>query len=187
MEESAHLLLAVGSVFLVTWYGVRRMQQDRAADSPAQPREDSFYRQVARLAVAGEFHRSAEPRTEYAGGHVVCAHCGIEYPAGVCFCDCGRETIDGDEYEDAASPVATDDERLQQGTELVCVHVAENCWQASLLKGYLENQNIPCATGGNVPSTVYPFSATPLAEVRLYVHARMASRARRLLRECISD
>jgi hypothetical protein len=189
MENSTHLLLTVGSVFLVTWYGVSRLRIDRSRRF-GLPGELRDFRVAAATAVRAEFRQAAESHEMYPGGFVVCNHCGIEYPAGIAFCDCGHETVEAEDMEEASAPVlptAGETPDLEEAEDLVCIHVAENCWQASLLKSYLETHDIPCATGGQIAPGAYQFSVTPLSEVRLYVHTPHASRARQLLKECISD
>ncbi len=115
------------------------------------------------------------------GGSVFCPSCRADYPAGTPYCECcGLETADPDEF---SPPVAGSDPPAHQ-EPLVVVHVAGSPTQASVLKMYLESHAIDCITRGHVPSGVYNFTISPLAEVQLLVRESDTARARALLLEC---
>lgn len=188
MSNSPSFLLAVSGVFLVAWYGVRRLNRQGPPRLPlAEPGSPEF-RLMADSAVAAEFHEPAEREEPLAGGMVHCPDCERQYPAGVLYCECGAETAEAEEHEDPSAPHHSDDSvevLVEDEEKLVCVHVAENHWKASLLKGLLENHDIPCATGGNSSSSPYSFSIGYMGEVRIFVYTHHAPEARRLIRRAL--
>ncbi|MDX2176640.1 MAG: DUF2007 domain-containing protein [Candidatus Sumerlaeia bacterium] len=138
---------------------------------------------------AAEYEESA-PRAPGAfdefGGTVECTGCATQFPAGTPFCGhCGAPTADAPDSREEV-PTGTAGRRGgDEADELVCVHVAPSPTQAVVLKGYLESHDIACLASGQVPSSLYHFTVSPLAEVRLLVRAGDAERARALLDECL--
>lgn len=186
MENSTHLLLAVGGVFLVSWYGASRLRIERRLIPSLRGRLAAID-PVLLAALQGEFHR--EPADDgFAGGVVVCANCGIEYPAGHAYCDCGCATIDADDFADASSPVAHGGVGEDEASEgLVCIHVADDYWRAELLKSYLESHGVDCATLIQGRPGIHHLSMLPKPELGLYVPAESAALARQLLKKSLSD
>ncbi len=195
------MILAVGAIFLLTVYGVRRLRGEkcgRSVPTAVPERDPDDFRLQARHALNAEFRDSTgEPAPPPAGGAVECPCCGEVYPAGTLFCQCGTETVEveddgaeednpaaGDTTTSSTNAASSPPTREVREQELVVVHIAGSHWKASLLKGVLEANDIPCVTGGNVPSTVYQFPNMPLGEVRLYVREQDAEAARSVLDEC---
>ncbi len=196
------MLLAVGAIFLLTVYGVRRLRGQKCGRGALQPgidRDPDDYRLQALHALNAEF-RETGTRPEYlkAGGAVECPCCGAAYPAGTLYCECGTETVEMETEEEPEEEQKPPEEYSSQSEdetasapswegpdpELVVVHIAESHWKASLLKSLLEANDIPCVTGGNVPSTVYQFPNMPLGEVRLFVREQDLEQAREILDQC---
>lgn len=200
-NQASPLVLAVGAVFLLTWYGVRRLRGGSIRLEPPpssrHPGGPDDFRERALTALRAEFRDREEARARFlaAGGAVECEACGAVHPAGTLYCDCGGETCESEEEDEQPvpageageadgeepRPASAGSDEEEHGGDLVVVHIAENHWKGSLLRSYLESNGIPCITGGNVPSIVYQFNFTPLGEVRLYVHRAHADEARELL------
>jgi len=53
--------------------------------------------------------------------------------------------------------------------------------EANLIKGFLEEEGIPCRLVSQVPPSVYPFTVDGLAEVEIFVRESDLERARSLL------
>ncbi|MEO8376526.1 MAG: hypothetical protein ABI579_02560 [Candidatus Sumerlaeota bacterium] len=187
MENSTHLLLAVGGVFLVSWFGASRLRIDGRI--PALRGPLSSIDRALLAALHGEFHQSPGDDM-FAGGAVVCTHCGIEYPAGYAYCDCGTETVDVDDVDDASNPVShlfNNDETIANSDDLICIHVAEDFRHAALLKSYLESHGVESATLIQARQGIYHLSLLPKPQTGLYVHAETAALARQLLQNCTTD
>lgn len=183
IAESDNLLLAVGAVFLVTWYGVTRFTL-RTHDARGGPAKRQADHAQARAALAAEFEESPAAETMFPGGTVACVCCGAVYPAGVLYCECGAECEEVEEPDDTMEPPLLEDQPALEAEgldELVCIHVAENHWKATLLISFLNNHDIPCATRGTTSSGPYQFTYGPMSEVRLYVSRQHAEIAERLL------
>lgn len=182
MAQPAHLLLAVGGVFLVAWYGIGRLGSSRGDRRfpKVTPGSEDFSR-ISRAAVAAEFQpgpTDLEDEEKFPGGVVYCHPCGEEYPAGVLFCSCGMET------EEDPPPSMTEDEESFSPTDLICIYVAENSWKAGLIRRLLRERQIPCTcTLSDPPDSGFDY--TPLGEVPLYVPARQASFAQSLLKKAL--
>lgn len=187
MSNSASLLLAVGGVFLVTWYGVRQLRRERELRFTAPSFRSPHEERTDHPALLAEFtDRTRDSQEfEFAGGSVLCPNCAMEYPAGTIYCDCGTETAEADEMEEAESPEQWFNHTEDTADSLVCIHVAESHWKAALLKSYLENHGIPCVTRGNVTSGLSHLNVTGGMDVRLMVPAEEATRGRALLRDCL--
>ncbi len=182
MATPAHVMIAISGVFLVAWYGTKRFDRRRGA-MPHLGMEDPLsdgYCHAATAALGAELRE--DPVHEFPGGTALCRDCGIAYPAGVLYCECGGETA---EQEDPDEPLAGDETITAPPAELVCVHVADSAWKATLLKTLLATHDIPCATGGNAGSGPYQFSYGPLAEVRILVHLQHEREARALIGRCV--
>lgn len=192
MNDSTHLAVTIGGVLLVAYIGLRQMRQRRDLPPRGLRPGSPEWHAAAQAALLAEFGPNAFERRgafDSIGGTVACPSCREEYPAGTLFCDaCAIETVELEELTPPAPAAprntATTTAASPDRAELVCVHVAESPMQALLYKTYLEGHSIPCVTNGHVPSGIYTFSITPLAEVRLFVRNVDAERARKLLREC---
>lgn len=186
-STSTPWLAAIGGAVLVTWYGFGRMQGKRRelpGDDllPDEPER----RHRAALALEAEFGAPAEHlHRRHAGGAVVCPSCRTDFHAGVLYCStCATATVEPEELDDQ-TPLrgeSSQESTRTVGDDLVCVHVAENTWKATLLKGYLETHDIACALGGNMTSALSEFNGPALGEVHLLVQTGDARRARQLLR-----
>lgn len=189
LPPANHVLLVVGGVLLVTWYGMHRLREWRPRDEESSG--ERFSRPMP-PAVATAFEaefRPARPGADFLlpGGESICPNCGITYPAGILYCDCGSELVEEEDLEEPAAPIHEETDRVSfdlGSEELVCVHVAETVWKAGLIKSYLEHHDIPCATLGNSSSGPYAMNIGHLAEVRILVHAHHADQARVLVSEC---
>ena len=53
--------------------------------------------------------------------------------------------------------------------------------EASVIKSLLESYQIPCYYTAELPHRLYPLSGEGLAEIRIYVAAPVAERARQVL------
>ncbi|MCC6547209.1 hypothetical protein IT570_08580 [Candidatus Sumerlaeota bacterium] len=187
MENSTELLMAVGGVFLVSWFGASRLRIDRR-NLPSLRMQLTQIDRAVLAALHGEFQRTSHEES-YPGGAVVCIQCGIEYAAGRVYCDCGNETIDADDFDDATCPIGTGgfDESDASPQEMVCIHVADDYWQAALLKSYLESHGVDCATLVQGRPGIQHLSLLPKPQMGLYVQADSAALARQLLSKSISD
>lgn len=187
MANSTPLILAVGGVFLLTWYGFRQVREERVRRTALPTPGTPDYQHTAAVALSGEFQAGLRSGDLFPGGAVLCPHCGIEFPAGVAFCDCGTETVDADEFDDIEmpfSPCGSDRDDEESEESLVCIHVAGSYWKASLVKSYLESHGIFCVTRGNVASTFSHPHLPGGGEVRLMVQPHEAGKARTLLENC---
>ncbi|MCC5875073.1 MAG: hypothetical protein JJU11_02530 [Candidatus Sumerlaeia bacterium] len=181
MAQPGHLLLAVGGVFLVAWYGIGRLGSARGDRRfpKVSPGSEDFSR-ISRAAIAAEFHPAPtemDDQDGFPGGTVYCP-CGQEkFPAGVLYCSCGRET------EEDPPPAAHDEDTFAP-SDLVCIYVAENSWKAGLIRRLLRERHIPCTCTLSEPLHS-GFDYTPLGEVPLYVPAGQATFAQSLLKKAL--
>lgn len=186
MTHSADLFVAVGGVFLVTWYGLSRARNRRSEGMCLRlnPESEQF-KAVAVVALAAEFREEGRGLESLPGGSVFCPDCDARYPAGVLYCDCGVMTQEAQDGEDSSeSPDPLEDE------ELVCVHVVESSWKATLLMSFLESHDIPCAmsragSGSRHDLHNSLFGETRLWEIKLLVASEDAERAKELLAGCL--
>lgn len=188
MAQSGPILLAVGGVFLVAWYGLGRLgssRQDRRFPKVFPGSEE--FQNISRAALAAEFQPgpqvSDEMESEFPGGTVFCP-CGLEkYPSGTLYCSCGLETL-----EDPPPPETATGERSEEGglgsENLVCIYIAESSWKAGLIRRLLKEKRIACTCTLSNPSET-GFDYTPEGEVPLYVVAGQASRAQHLLKKAL--
>ncbi len=192
MKLEPQVVVALAGVAILVVMGLRRASDRKA------PRYMGAYlanasRPEVQRAILAEF--GAAPGDEQGhpvpptrgvhdahGGSVFCPSCRADYPAGILYCECcGVETAEAEESVPAAGAA---EEPQAPPEPLVVVHVAASPTQASVLKMYLESHSIDCITRGHVPSGVYNFSISPLAEVQLLVRESDGARARALLLEC---
>lgn len=183
MENSENILIAVGCVFLITWYGILNPVRQPRLARPVRLDGLRPRRHPARAVLVAEWRSETIGDMVEFGGAVACRDCGTPYPAGTLTCDCGGACIEEEpaEQEEPAEIIHSidpDDDRL------VCVHLAENGWTASLLKSYLAHHDIPCATGGNSLTGPYSFSSLPMGQVRILVLPEHAEQAGALIRRC---
>lgn len=190
MKLEPQVVVALTGVAILVVFGLRRVSGRR------RPRYMSAYlanaaRPDVQRAILAEFGATPDaPPVIQApqpgahdghGGTVFCPSCCADYPAGTPFCEsCGQQTADPEEFAAATHP----GDAPRQPEPLVVVHVAGSPTQASVLKMYLESHSIDCITRGHVPSGVYNFSISPLAEVQILVRESDTDRARTLLLEC---
>ncbi len=188
MPATSDIFLAVGGVFLVTWYGISRMAGNRPEQRTPPLPGSAQYRQSAQFAIAAEFAGNTPLIETLPGGSVFCPDCRVEFPAGTIYCECGAETA---ELEDIDDPIPDFEfPKEDEGTPglgpsedgLVCIYIAENTWKASLLTSILENNDIPSATTGNAPVALYSFSYSPMMEVKIMVLETDAEQARELIK-----
>lgn len=108
---------------------------------------------------------------------MICPECGAEYIRGVEQCaDCEIALL-----HDAVAPTSSGVE-----PEWIELMVVTDETEAQLIRGYLENEGVPC----NLESLVFhaePFTFGPLSKVRIHVPANDLERARRLLEAQTSD
>ncbi|CAN5260829.1 hypothetical protein BH09SUM1_BH09SUM1_27520 [soil metagenome] len=179
------MFVAVGGVFLVTWYGLSRMRGRGVEHLSVQESTHRAAQEIAITAMKGEFRQSF-PSFEFAGGSVFCVCCAMEYPAGVLFCEaCGLETAEADDGDDA-QPMAHPAEEV----EMICVHIAESLWTASLLKNFLESHEIFCMIENPIPRPRGESAPQALEEVHVgvtgvFVATADEAHARQLLRRCV--
>jgi hypothetical protein len=183
MPDSTPLILAVGGVVLLTWYGIRQARVERSQRLPLPARGTEQYQHLAESALSGEFRLT--PLSEsFPGGTVLCPHCGIEFPAGTAYCDCGTETVEADEVEEPECPEPLAECEDLPDDALVCIHVGGSQWKASLLRSYLESHGIACVVRGPVANAFSHLQLPGNDEVRLFVPSEEAARARALLLDC---
>lgn len=171
------LVLAVGSVFILTFYGFRQLRREQAGETGVR----QIDREPAGLetALAGEFRDSSDDgEWPAAGGSVLCRDCGMEYPAGVLYCDCGSELVDAEDAEDMIATLP--ERRVLEESALVCVHTVSDRWRADLLRAFLDSRGIPSMLRGNVASG-YAHFPVPDQHVKILVAPEDVEQARELI------
>lgn len=125
MSNSPTFLLAVSGVFLVAWYGVRRVNRQNGPKLPVCEHGSPEYRLMADSAIAAEFYEPPEEDDPLPGGTVRCEDCHAVYPAGVLYCECGGETEEAEEeslssegFDDSVDVMVEDEEKL------VCAYIS---------------------------------------------------------------
>lgn len=183
MASTPSLTLALGGVFLVTWYGWRQMHRKNGG-RPRPPQPGTVeYCQSASVALAAEFYEPPVAQADFPGGAVLCQDCGATYPAGQLYCECGGENQEPDELaEEGSHGNTTASVRELDETQLVCIYVAESSWKAFLLRSFLESHDIACVTKGTVASGLLNFHYMGAEEVRILVSSEDACHASELIR-----
>jgi hypothetical protein len=103
-----------------------------------------------------------------------CPRCGASYEAGTGRCaDCGVALVGEPPVRPASDPDA------QERTALV--HEARNELEAQMISQALEAEGIGHTTMSYVTESVFPFSDTKLARVRILVLEHDAEAARRII------
>ncbi len=193
MEDTDSILLAVGGVLIITWYGVTRWKfVDPVSTEDARIR--MRVEQPPSEALIGEFTNRDESESDWSGGTVECPSCGSDYPAGTLYCSCGSETVEVDEEDHLTFthqlPTAFNDTEQDtvraKSEDVVCIYTAENTWKAALVSGILENHQIPCSYGANGACPPYQFSMMPMGEVKLFVYKDDMEEAQRILKTLFS-
>ena len=102
-----------------------------------------------------------------------CPKCGRNYTSELEWCEhCAVKLVSSNVVE---SPRQLFEE------ESVTVHIADNPLQAELLREILEANEIMCALGGEVPSSVFPFTVDGLAKTRILVLESAADDAKKII------
>lgn len=173
MSDSGHVAVAIGGVMLLAWYGLSRLTRREKAALPSWQMPE--FQHQATAALRAELHHDGTP---IGGGEVHCLDCGTPWPSGVLYCSCGGAT--GEEDADPFEQLR--DSLHREASPLVCVFVADTSWKASLLRSYLESNEIECVVQSAV-STVHLTLAPAhrYGALALYVEHGDAERARNLL------